>query len=96
MPPGCRSTATSRSLHLGDGVSTPTTGFGVLGDHLAARAAMSFADYVRDGRVQPLGLELDPTGHPGAGMRAHLDDMLAFCRELLAADVRRGRDPWPR
>ena len=59
------------------------TGFGVLGAHLAARAEMPFADYVRGAVCGPLGLSLDPSGHPGADMRAHLDDVLALGRELL-------------
>ena len=32
----------------------------------------------------PLGLRLEASGHPGAGMEASLDDVLAFARELLA------------
>ena len=59
-------------------------GFVVLADHVAVRAEMPFADYVRAAVCEPLGLELDPTGHPGAGMRACLDDLLALGRELLA------------
>jgi CubicO group peptidase (beta-lactamase class C family) len=59
-------------------------GFRVLGDHLAARAEMPFTDYVRVAVVEPLGLGLDPGGHPGSGMHACLRDVLAFGRELLA------------
>jgi len=58
-------------------------GFGVLGEHLARRAEMPFGDYVRAAVCDPLRLGLDPSGHPGAGMRASLDDVLAFARELL-------------
>ncbi len=58
-------------------------GFAVLGAHLAQRAAMPFADYVRAAVCDPLGLRLDPAGHPGAGMHACLEDLLAFGRELL-------------
>lgn len=58
-------------------------GFGVLGAHVAARAEMPFADYVRAAVCAPLGLSLDPSGHPGADMRAHLADVLALGRELL-------------
>ena len=58
-------------------------GFRALGDHLAARAEMPFADYVRAAVVEPLGLSLDPSGHPGAGMHGSLDDVLAIGRELL-------------
>jgi CubicO group peptidase (beta-lactamase class C family) len=59
-------------------------GFRVLGEHVAARAELPFADYVREAVVQPLGLSLDPTGHPGAGMHGSLGDVLAIGRELLA------------
>ena len=58
-------------------------GFRVLGEHLARRAEMVFADYLRAAVCDPLGLGLDPSGHPGADMRACLDDVLAFGRELL-------------
>jgi CubicO group peptidase (beta-lactamase class C family) len=59
-------------------------GFRTLGDHVAHRAEMPFADYVRAAVVEPLGLRLDPSGHPGAGMHGSLDDVLALARELLA------------
>ncbi len=58
-------------------------GFRLLGARVAELAEMSFTDYVRAAIVEPLGLGLDPDGHPGAGMRASLDDILAFARELL-------------
>ena len=59
-------------------------GFRVLGEHLAARAEMPFAEYVEAAVVRPLELALDPAGHPGAGMHGRLDDVLALGRELLA------------
>ncbi len=59
-------------------------GFRVLGEHVAERAEMPFEDYVRAAVAEPLGLALDPSGHPGAGMHASLDDVLALGRELLA------------
>ena len=59
-------------------------GFGVLGAHVGLRAEMPFADYVREAVCVPLDLELDPEGHPGAGMHACLDDVLALGRELLS------------
>jgi CubicO group peptidase (beta-lactamase class C family) len=59
-------------------------GFRVLGEHVAGRAEMPFADYVRAAVVEPLGLRLDPSGHPGAGMHGSLDDVLALGRELLS------------
>ena len=59
-------------------------GYRVLGEHVAGRAEMPFADYVRAAVVEPLGLRLDPTGHPGAGMHGSLADVLALGRELLS------------
>jgi CubicO group peptidase (beta-lactamase class C family) len=59
-------------------------GFRILGEHLARHAEMPFADYVRAAVCEPLGIALDPTGHPGAGMHANLEDMLAIGRELLS------------
>ncbi|HEY7381803.1 MAG TPA: serine hydrolase domain-containing protein [Gaiella sp.] len=59
-------------------------GFLVLGRVLASRSGMSFGGYVRAGVCEPLGIHLDPDGHPGAGMVGSLDDVLALGRELLA------------
>ena len=58
-------------------------GFRVLAAHLAHRAEMSFADYVQAAVCDPLEIGLDPSGHPGSGMRASLDDVLVLCSELL-------------
>jgi CubicO group peptidase (beta-lactamase class C family) len=60
--------------------------FRVLGAHLQERAEMSFVEYVREAVCSPLGIGLDPSGDPGSGMHASLDDVLAIGRELL----------WPR
>jgi CubicO group peptidase (beta-lactamase class C family) len=59
-------------------------GFRVLGEHVASRAEMPFDAYVRAGVAEPLGLALDPRGHPGTGMHGSLDDVLAIGRELLS------------
>jgi CubicO group peptidase (beta-lactamase class C family) len=59
-------------------------GFRVLAEHVAVAADMPFDRYVRAAVVEPLGIGLRPTGHPGAGMHACLDDVLALGRELLA------------
>ena len=45
---------------------------------------MEFADYVHAAVCEPLGISLDPEGHPGAGMHGSVADLLAFARELLA------------
>jgi CubicO group peptidase (beta-lactamase class C family) len=58
--------------------------FRVLADHVALRAEMSFAEYVHQAVRDPLEIDLDPTGDPGAGMHASLDGVLAIGRELLA------------
>ncbi len=58
-------------------------GFRLLGEHVARRAEMPFAAYVRAAVCEPLGLALDPAGHPGAGFHGSLDDVLALGRELL-------------
>lgn len=58
-------------------------GFAVLGAVLEARAEMPFAGYVRAAVCEPLAIGLDPDGHPGAGMHASLEDVLALGRELL-------------
>jgi CubicO group peptidase (beta-lactamase class C family) len=57
--------------------------FRVLAEHLATRAEMAFADYVRLAVCEPLELGLDPAGDPGSGMRAALQDVLALGSELL-------------
>jgi CubicO group peptidase (beta-lactamase class C family) len=62
-------------------------GFRVLGEHLERRAEMPFAEYVRAAVCEPLGLRLDPSGHPGADMRGCLDDLVALARELLEPTV---------
>lgn len=58
-------------------------GFRVLAAHLAERAEMPFAEYVRRAVCEPLRIGLDPAGDPGSGMHASLGDVLAFGRELL-------------
>jgi CubicO group peptidase (beta-lactamase class C family) len=57
--------------------------FRVLGAHLEERAEMPFAEYVREAVCGPLGIGLDPSGDPGSGMHASLEDVLAIGRELL-------------
>jgi len=58
-------------------------GFRVLAGHLAVQAEMPFADYVRTAVCEPLEIGLDPSGDPGSGMHASLDDLLTLARELL-------------
>jgi CubicO group peptidase (beta-lactamase class C family) len=58
-------------------------GFRLLGEHLAERAEMPFAEYVRAAVCEPLQIALDPDGDPASGMRAALDDVLALGAALL-------------
>ena len=55
-------------------------GFRVLAEHVAGAAEMPFADYVREAVCVPLGIGLDPSGDPGSGMRASVDDLLDVAR----------------
>ena len=57
-------------------------GFRVLAEHLERASEMPFAEYVRAAVCEPLGIRLDPSGDPGSGMHASLDDLLAFTRQL--------------
>jgi len=58
-------------------------GFRALASRVAERAEMPFAQYVREAVCVPLGIGLDPSGDPAAGMHGSLHDVLAFGRELL-------------
>ena len=62
-------------------------GFRVLASHLETRADMPFAEYVRAAVCEPLGLGLDPTGDPGSGMHASLEDVLRFAGEFLTPTI---------
>jgi CubicO group peptidase (beta-lactamase class C family) len=62
-------------------------GFHVLGERLAFRAEMPFAEYVRAAICDPLRIGLDPEGDPGSGMHASLADVLRLGRELLAPSL---------
>src|SRR5918999_5332087 len=59
-------------------------GFRALAAHLEAAAEMPFPDYVRAAVCEPLGIGLDPSGDPGSGMHASLDDLLVLVREFFA------------
>jgi CubicO group peptidase (beta-lactamase class C family) len=57
-------------------------GFEVLGEHLAERTGMLFAEYVRLALAEPLGLtSTDVAGSPAHGYASSVDDL---CRLLLA------------
>jgi CubicO group peptidase (beta-lactamase class C family) len=59
-------------------------GFRVLALHLELAAEMPFADYVRAGVCEPLAIGLDPSGDPGSGMHASLDDLVALLQQFFA------------
>ena len=59
-------------------------GFEVLADHVAGRAEMPFAEYLQGAVFAPLGLRAELTGSPAAGVRASLEGLLRFARELTA------------
>jgi CubicO group peptidase (beta-lactamase class C family) len=61
------------------------TGFDLLGERLAERSEMPFADYLQAAILDPLGLaNATLRGRPSVGIRGTLADLSAFGRELLA------------
>jgi CubicO group peptidase (beta-lactamase class C family) len=58
-------------------------GFRLLAHLLATHTEMPFDEYVRAAVVDPLGLALDVSGDPGAGMHGSLSDVLTIGQELL-------------
>ncbi|WP_243229384.1 serine hydrolase [Microbacterium sp. CIAB417] len=59
-------------------------GFDAVAAHVADKAGMAFADWMRREVVLPLGMtQTDVTGRPSAGARASIDDLLIFAREVL-------------
>jgi CubicO group peptidase (beta-lactamase class C family) len=57
-------------------------GFETLADHIAARADMSFGDYLAAGVLQPLGMQAELRGSPAADLHGSLDDLQILAREL--------------
>ena len=60
------------------------TGYLALADHVSARCEMPFTDYLREGVLDPLGLDASLEGDAAGGIVGTLGDMLAFGREALA------------
>lgn len=61
------------------------TGFDLLGELIAARAEMAFADYLRGAVLDPLDLaSVELRGRPSEGLNGPLRDLARFGRELLA------------
>ena len=60
------------------------TGIEQFADHLAARAAMPFEEYLRLGVLEPLGMgRTELRGSPAHAVWSTVSDLLAFSRELL-------------
>jgi CubicO group peptidase (beta-lactamase class C family) len=60
------------------------TGFDVLAELVAARAEMTFEQYLRAAVLDPLGMRAELRGPAGSGLVGSLRDLLALARELLA------------
>lgn len=61
------------------------TGIERFADHLAARAGMSFEEYLRLGVLEPLGMaHTELRGSPAHAVWSTVSDLLAFSRELLS------------
>jgi CubicO group peptidase (beta-lactamase class C family) len=58
------------------------TGFEQLADAVAAAAEMSFADYLAQGVLRPLGMRAELRGSPAADVHGTLDDLILLAREL--------------
>jgi CubicO group peptidase (beta-lactamase class C family) len=59
-------------------------GFELLARVTAEHADMPFGDYLREAVFTPLGLAAELHGSPAADVRASLEDLVRFARELLA------------
>jgi CubicO group peptidase (beta-lactamase class C family) len=59
-------------------------GFDTLAEHLAARAEMPFAAYLREAVLQPLGMRSELRGSAASGLYGSLDDLVRLARELQA------------
>jgi CubicO group peptidase (beta-lactamase class C family) len=62
-------------------------GFDLLGELLAERSGIVFADYLREAVLEPLGMRgarLPPGGSPAAGMYGSVRDLVLLAAELLA------------
>jgi len=59
-------------------------GFETLAEHIAARAEMSFTQYLAEAVIRPLGMRAELRGSPAADLHGSLDDLLVLARELQA------------
>jgi CubicO group peptidase (beta-lactamase class C family) len=63
------------------------TGFGLLGEVLAARSGIPFETYATEAVLHPLGMTGTRMGHPAYGAVGPAGDLLLLGRELLAPQV---------
>jgi CubicO group peptidase (beta-lactamase class C family) len=63
------------------------TGFEVLGELVAERADMLFADYLRQAVLEPLGMRAELRGSAGSHLFGNLDDLLRLAGELLSPTI---------
>jgi CubicO group peptidase (beta-lactamase class C family) len=59
-------------------------GFDTLAEHVAARAEMPFADYLREAVLRPLGMRSELRGSAASQLYGSLDDLVRLARELQA------------
>jgi CubicO group peptidase (beta-lactamase class C family) len=59
-------------------------GFDTLAEHVAARAEMPIADYLRDAVLRPLGMRSELRGSAASELQGSLDDLVRLARELQA------------
>ena len=57
-------------------------GFEMLADHVAAKAQLPFADYMREAVFVPLEMQAELRGSPASELRGSLDDLVRLAREL--------------
>jgi CubicO group peptidase (beta-lactamase class C family) len=59
-------------------------GFDTLAEHVAARADMPFANYLREAVLRPLGMRSELRGSAASELHGSLDDLVRLARELQA------------
>jgi CubicO group peptidase (beta-lactamase class C family) len=57
-------------------------GFDTLAEHVASRAEMPFADYLREAVLRPLGMSAELRGSAASELHGSLDDLLLLASEL--------------
>jgi CubicO group peptidase (beta-lactamase class C family) len=57
-------------------------GFETLAEHVAAKAELPFADYMREAVLQPLEMEAELRGSPASELHGSLADLVTLAREL--------------